>query len=81
MPIELTRREREILAEIAAGATDDQIAKSLDLNVNTVRIHIKLICRVIKAENRIQAALWALENWDLIEGENKSADIYRHLNN
>lgn len=77
--IDLTAREREILAKIAAGATNDQIARSLDLNVGTVRIHINLIYRVLGVNNRLQAALWAVKNRDLIEAVDRRAGIYRGL--
>ena len=59
--IDLTPRVREILRNIAEGLSDEQISKKLDLNVNTVRMHIKLICSMIGAENRMQAALWAVK--------------------
>lgn len=59
--IDLTPRVKEILKGIAAGLKDEQISRVLDVNINTIRMHINLICSMIGAENRMQAALWAVK--------------------
>ena len=59
--IDLTPRVKEILKGIASGLTDEQISEALDVNINTIRMHVNLICSMIGAENRMQAALWAVK--------------------
>jgi two-component system, NarL family, nitrate/nitrite response regulator NarL len=58
----LTVRERQVLGHLLLGATNKDIARSLDLQVVTVKLHVRGICRKIGAKNRTQAALIAQEN-------------------
>jgi two-component system nitrate/nitrite response regulator NarL len=58
----LTAREREVLSYLVKGASNKDIARSLDLQVVTVKLHVRGICRKLKAANRTQAALIAKEN-------------------
>ena len=58
----LSRRETQILSLVAAGATNDEIAKKLYISTNTVKTHIYNIFKKIKVPNRLQAALWAVKN-------------------
>ena len=59
---ELTVRQVEILAMIAVGATNDEIADKLYISPNTVKTHLYRIFKKINVPNRIQAALWAAKN-------------------
>jgi pimeloyl-ACP methyl ester carboxylesterase/DNA-binding CsgD family transcriptional regulator len=58
---QLTRREREILAHIARGLDNLQIAAHLELSEKTVRNHITAIFAKIGVENRAQAIVQARE--------------------
>ena len=58
----LTRREMEILSLVAAGATNEDIARTLFISPNTVKTHIYNIFNKINVPNRLQAALWAAKN-------------------
>jgi pimeloyl-ACP methyl ester carboxylesterase/DNA-binding CsgD family transcriptional regulator len=58
---ELTRRERQILAHIARGLDNAQIAAHLALSEKTVRNHITAVFAKIGAENRGQAIVQARE--------------------
>jgi DNA-binding NarL/FixJ family response regulator len=58
----LTRREMEILSQVAAGATNEDIARTLFISPNTVKTHIYNIFKKINVPNRLQAALWAAKN-------------------
>jgi LuxR family transcriptional regulator of csgAB operon len=58
----LTRREREILALISTGASNDEVADKLSISPNTVRTHIYNLYKKIGVPNRMQAALWGAEN-------------------
>jgi len=51
----LTRREREILRHMAAGATNTFIANRLVISVGTVKSHVKNILRKLNAANRAEA--------------------------
>jgi DNA-binding CsgD family transcriptional regulator len=52
----LTRREREVLRLIAAGATNSSIAEQLVVSEATVKSHVKRILRRLGVRNRVEAA-------------------------
>jgi DNA-binding NarL/FixJ family response regulator len=56
---ELTRREREVLDQVARGADNAQIAARLGLAEKTVRNHITAIFDKMAVENRSQAIVAA----------------------
>jgi DNA-binding NarL/FixJ family response regulator len=58
---ELTPRERQVLRQIAAGATDKEIAAQLALSVHTVKSHVRSILNKLHAVNRRHAARLAAE--------------------
>jgi len=58
----LTAREREVLEHIAAGASNEEIARHLYISASTVKTHAYNIYAKIRVPNRIQAALWAVQN-------------------
>jgi LuxR family transcriptional regulator, positive regulator of biofilm formation len=62
-PSILTTREAEILAMVALGATNDQIADKLFLSRHTVKTHLYNIFKKINVPNRLQAVLWAAKNF------------------
>lgn len=53
---QLTRREREVLRLVAAGATNGAIAEALVVSEDTVKSHVKRILRRLGARNRVEAA-------------------------
>lgn len=55
----LTEREREVLAMIAGGATNREIAARLFLSPHTVKDHTSALYRKMKARNRAEAILRA----------------------
>lgn len=57
----LTPREREVLSFLARGASNKEIARELDLQIVTVKLHVRGVCRKLSAANRTQAALKAQE--------------------
>jgi DNA-binding NarL/FixJ family response regulator len=55
-PDELTGREHEILALIAAGRSDKEIAAELQISLYTVKSHVRSILAKLHVENRREAA-------------------------
>lgn len=56
----LTSRELELLACVAAGDTNRQIAERLTIAENTVKNHIKNILDKLNLENRVQLTAYAV---------------------
>ena len=57
----LTPREREVLEFLANGASNKEIANALNLQLVTIKLHVRGICRKLEANNRTQAALKAVQ--------------------
>jgi len=52
----LTPREAQVLALVARGYTDREIAATLVISVKTVSVHVSHILRKVGAPNRLEAA-------------------------
>ena len=61
-PEGLTAREREVLGQIAEGASNAQIARALGLSVKTVQNYVSRILDKLQVADRTQAALRARQN-------------------
>ena len=59
---EMTAREREVLALVAAGLSNKLIARRLGITEATVKAHLTHIYRRIGVDSRVQAALWARQH-------------------
>jgi DNA-binding NarL/FixJ family response regulator len=59
--LQLTGRQLDVLACLAEGKSNKQIARDLDLSENTVKIHVAAILRALNVNNRTQAAMAARE--------------------
>lgn len=53
---ELTEREHEVLAHLAQGLSNSEIARRLELRPKTVRNHVSNIVSKLQVENRAEAA-------------------------
>lgn len=58
----LTEQEVRILDKIAAGLSNKQIGRELDIAEGTVKVHVKHILRKLELRSRVEAAVWAVEH-------------------
>jgi DNA-binding NarL/FixJ family response regulator len=58
--VALTKRQEQVLVELARGAGTEQIAATLKIAEVTVRVHVATILRVLRVDTREQAARSAL---------------------
>jgi len=57
----LSKREMEVLGGLCRGLANKEIARELDLQEVTIKLHVKTLCRKLDAKNRTQAAMIAKE--------------------
>ncbi|MBD2611213.1 MAG: response regulator [Nostoc sp. ZfuVER08] len=57
----LTKREQEILALVAAGKSNQEIAEVLYIAPGTVRVHVHAILQKLEVRDRTQAAVLAIQ--------------------
>ena len=58
----LTARESEILALIAQGASNQEIASRLFLSINSIKTYVRTAYRKIGAQSRSEAVGWAIRH-------------------
>ena len=56
---DFTSRERDILARVVQGDSNERIAASLGVSVSTVKTHIGNILRKTGQTNRVRLIVWA----------------------
>jgi DNA-binding NarL/FixJ family response regulator len=59
---ELTKRELDVLKEIARGKSNKEIASSLFITEKTVKTHVSNLLAKLELADRTQAALYAVKN-------------------
>lgn len=59
---DLTKREMEVLKEIASGKSNKEIAASLFITEKTVKTHVSNVLAKLELADRTQAALYAVRN-------------------
>ncbi|GAB2846885.1 response regulator transcription factor [Lentzea nigeriaca] len=57
----LTDREEQILAAVARGRTNNEIAGEFYITLSTVKSHITSLMTKLGARNRVEIAMWAYE--------------------
>ncbi|WP_121064890.1 response regulator transcription factor [Chachezhania antarctica] len=57
----LSPRELEVLSGLCQGLANKEIARELNLQEVTIKLHVKTLCRKLQVKNRTQAALKAKE--------------------
>ncbi len=58
---ELTERQREVLALIVQGRSNQEIASQVYVSLSTVRFHVSAILAKLGAANRAEAAAMAVK--------------------
>lgn len=58
----LSMREMQVLAEVARGKTNAEIADTLSLSEKTVRNHVSAILEKLNLSNRVELATYAVEH-------------------
>jgi DNA-binding NarL/FixJ family response regulator len=57
----LTDREEQILAAVARGRTNEEIARELFITLSTVKTHVGSLMAKLGVRNRVEVAIWAYE--------------------
>lgn len=58
---QLSERELQVLDGLCRGLANKEIARELDLQEVTIKLHVKTLCRKLEAKNRTHAAMIAKE--------------------
>ncbi|CAD7359366.1 MULTISPECIES: response regulator [Staphylococcus] len=58
----LSKRETEVLKEMAKGKTNKEIAETLFVSEKTIKTHVSHIFSKLQVNDRTQAAIYAMEN-------------------
>ncbi|MEO1704846.1 MAG: response regulator transcription factor, partial [Pseudomonadota bacterium] len=53
----LSTREHEVLGGLCRGLSNKELARELDLQEVTIKLHVKTLCRKLDAKNRTHAAM------------------------
>ena len=61
----LTPRQRDVLAEIGKGRSNQEIARVLGISIATVKLHVNAILQALGVRNRTEAAIIALRAQDM----------------
>jgi DNA-binding NarL/FixJ family response regulator len=57
----LTEREEQVLARVARGRTNNEIADELFITLSTVKTHVTALMLKLGVRNRVEIAMWAYE--------------------
>jgi two-component system response regulator DevR len=69
----LTRREGDILALVAEGHSNSQVARMAWITEQTVKFHLSNIYRKLGVSNRTEATHWALTHWVRDAGQDRDS--------
>jgi NarL family two-component system response regulator LiaR len=61
-PGELSPRERQVLILIAQGLSNNDIAETMFLGINTIKTYVRTAYRKIGATSRTRAVIWVLDS-------------------
>lgn len=60
LEVPLTKRESEVLKQLALGLSNKEIAQALSISYETVKEHVQHVLRKLGVSDRTQAAVWAV---------------------
>jgi DNA-binding NarL/FixJ family response regulator len=60
LEVPLTKRESEVLKQLALGLSNKEIAQALSISYETVKEHVQHVLRKLAVSDRTQAAVWAV---------------------
>ncbi len=60
--VTLTRRELEVLSSLASGRTNKQIARDMEISLNTVKFHVRNLFQKLNVNSRSQAITMYLKS-------------------
>jgi len=60
--VPLTPRETQVLRLVAMGLSNQEIADSLEISIETVKEHVQNLLRKLSVNDRTQAAVWAIRH-------------------
>jgi DNA-binding NarL/FixJ family response regulator len=58
----LSERELEVVAAVARGRTNQEIAAELFISLSTVKTHVTSVQAKLGVRNRVEVAAWAFES-------------------
>ena len=58
----VTPREEQVLRHVGLGLSNNEIARSLEISVETVKEHVQNLLRKLAVNDRTQAAVWAVKS-------------------
>lgn len=67
--VHLSPKERQILALLTQGCSNEIIADKLAISPHTVKTHFYNLYKKLKVRNRVQAATWAQEHRHALEAD------------
>jgi DNA-binding NarL/FixJ family response regulator len=70
-PQTITTREHDVLKRLVKGETNQEIATALVITENTVKMHVRNILDKLHLQNRIQAAVYAVRENLVEEGQSQ----------
>jgi len=71
-PDNLTNREWDVLALVAEGKKNSQIARQLCITENTVEQHLKKVYSKLRVDNRVAASQWYWLNNPLLTAKQEN---------
>ena len=60
---DLTPREQQSLRHIAHGLSNEEVARSMGISIETAKEHVQNILRKTGLKDRTHAAVWAVKEW------------------
>lgn len=58
---DLTEREEAVLAEVARGLTNAEVAEALHVSLSTAKAHVAHLMTKLGARNRVELVIWSYE--------------------